>query len=401
MLVRRSTKALATKGLATKVLALAALCAATASNVSAQDRVAAHQFSAAKMAAAIEATMKPEVVAFSYTIAKDGQVALQKGVGPARIALDGYRQHGPMQRHNIASVTKTFTALAILQLIEANRAKGKAITVNTKIGPYLPDGWSAGANVADLSFAELMRHSTGFSSGNLNGFSLLGYEGIRKMVAAGTTPKQGGAERDRAYDNANYALLRELMPKLWAGTGEIVLQKVDGSGIYKMQGDYTSALYNKYVNDKIFEPIGIKDVYCSDNGAAATLYYPLQPTVKGVIAPDQSKFCGSGGMYLATNEMARFSVYLFNTDKLLPAAVRKEMMDKRLGLDGANTSRGLGYSRNGIVGVGSNSQGKGGTKACMIHLPGGVDASLVQNSPDNAKISPCSVLVAAYEAGWK
>jgi CubicO group peptidase (beta-lactamase class C family) len=391
MLVRRSTK----------VLALAALCAATA-NVSAQDRVAAHQFSAAKMAAAIEATMKPEVVAFSYTIAKDGKVALEKGIGPARITLDGYRQHGPMQRNNIASVTKTFTALAILQLIEANKAKGKAISINTKIGPYLPDGWTAGANVANLSFAELMRHTTGFSSGNLNGFSLLGYEGIRKMVAAGTTPpKGGGAERDRAYDNANYALLRELMPKLWAGTGQIVLQKIDGSGIYKTQGDYTSALYNAYVNDKIFEPIGIKNVYCSDNGAAATLYYPLQPTVKGVIAPDQSKFCGSGGMYLATNEMARFFVYLFNTEKLLPAAVRKEMMDKRLGLDGTNTSRGLGYSRNGIVGVGSNSQGKGGTKACMIHLPGGVDASLVQNSPDNAKISPCSVLVAAYEAGWK
>jgi CubicO group peptidase (beta-lactamase class C family) len=328
MLVRRSTK----------VLAFAALCAATSGTACAQGQaIAAAQFNPAKMAAAIEATMKPNVVAFSYTIAKDGKVAVEKGIGPARITLDGYREHGPLQRNNIASVTKTFTALAILQLIEANRAKGNLITVDTKIGAYLPDGWTPGANVAGLSFAELMRHSSGFSSGNINSFSLLGYEGIKKMVAAGTTPpKGGGVERDRAYDNANYALLRELMPKLWAATGQIKLQKIDGSGIYKTQGEYTSALYNSYVNEKIFAPIGVKNVYCSDNGGSATLYYPLQPNVTGVVAPDQSKYCGSGGMYLATNDMARFFVYLFSTQKLLPEAARDTMTSKRLGLDAIN-----------------------------------------------------------------
>jgi CubicO group peptidase (beta-lactamase class C family) len=391
MFIRRSAK----------ILFLAALCAGT-SPIVAQEGVTSVKFSPAKMAAAIEATMKPEVVAFSYTIAEGGNVALEKGFGPARIAFDGYRAHGPLQRNNIASVTKTFTAVAILQLIEANKAKG--VTVDTRIGAYLPDGWKAGPNVANLSFAELMRHTSGFSSGNLNGVSLLGYDGIKAMVAAGTTPLPAGkTERKGAYDNANYALLRELLPKLWAATGTLKYEKIDGSQIWPTQGDYHAFLYAKYVNMHIFAPLDIEQVKCFDNGPAATLYYPLNPDPKvhGIPGVDQSKFCGSGGMYLSTREMAKFFVYLFQTDKLLPAAVRQTMMDRRLGLDAKNTARGLSFSRNGIVGLGSNSQGKSGTKACMIHLPGGVDAALVQNSGDNASLSPCNVLIAAYEAGWK
>lgn len=388
MRVRRSTK----------ILFLAALCAGTSAAV-AGDRAPAAPFNPAKMAASIEATMKPQVVAFSYTIAKDGKVVAEKGIGPARIAIDGYRSHGPLMRNNIASVTKTFTAVAIMQLIEANH-----ISPDTHIGAYLPDGWKAGPNVADLSFAELMRHTSGLSSGNINEFARLGYDGVKAIVAAGTTPLPAGkTERKGAYDNVNYALLRELLPKLWAATGTLKYEKIDGSQIWQTQGDYHSFLYQKYLNTHIFAPLGIADVRCSDSGAAATLYYPLNPDPKvhGVPAYDQSRFCGSGGLYLATNEMTKFFVYLFNTEKLLPATARKTMMDRGFALDPKSTSRGLSLSRTGIVGVGANSQGKAGTKACMIHLPDGVDAALVQNSPDNASIYPCTVLRAAFEAGWK
>lgn len=384
----------------TKTLVLAMLCAGISSAAVAGDKLGVPAFDAAKMAGSIEATMKPNVVAFSYTIAKDGNVALQKGVGPARIALDGYRAHGPLQRNNIASVTKTVTALAIMQLIEGN--KGKGVTVDTRIGAYLPDGWKAGPNVANLTFAEVMRHTTGFSSGNINGPSFLDYEGVKAMVAGGTTPSPG-VDRPGSYDNVNYALLRELMPKLWAATGTLKYEKIDGSQIWPTQADYHSFLYAKYVNERIFNSLGILNVRCFDNGPSATLYYPLNPNpkIKGVVAPSQTTYCGSGGLYLATNEMSKFFVYLFQTEKLLPAAARKVMVDRRLGLDARSTSRGLALSRNGSVGTGSNSQGKAGTKACMIHLPDGVDAALVQNSPDNVSIRPCDVLTAAFEAGWK
>ena len=394
MLVHRSAK----------ILMLATLLAGTSSTAVANDKQGPPEFNPAKMAASIEATMKPAVVAFSYTIAKNGKVALEKGFGPARIAFDGYRAHGPLQRNNIASVTKTFTALAVVRLIEANKKKGVNISIDSAIGEYLPDGWKPGLNVAKLSFADLMRHRSGLSSGNINGVSRLGFEAVKATVEAGTTPPPGGgAERTGAYDNVNYALLRELMPKLWAATGTLKYEKIDGSQVWKTQGDYHSFLYAQYLNMHILAPLDITSVQCFDSGNAATLYYPLAPNAKinGVTGTDQSKFCGSGGLYLATNEMTKFLVYLFNTEKLLPAVARQTMMDRRLGLDAQSTSRGLSFSRIGIVGIGSNSQGKGGTKACMIHLPAGVDAALVQNSGDNSNINPCNVLTAAFEAGWK
>jgi CubicO group peptidase (beta-lactamase class C family) len=382
----------------TRALALAALCAGTAA-IAGDQQLAANGFSPAKMAAALEATMKPEVVAFSYTIAKDGKVVRENGEGPARIAIDGYLPHGPMQRNNIASVTKTFTAVAILQLIEANKSKG--VTVNTPIGAYLPDGWKAGPNVANLSFATVLRHRTGFDTDNNNVLSALGYDAIKAMVAAGTTPLP--ASSPDGYDNANFALLRELLPKLWAATGTLKLEKIDGKGFWNTQGDYNAFVYLKYVNMKIFAPLGIVDVHCFDSGNAATLYYlpKPDPKVNGVPGVDQSRFCGSGGMFLSTNEMTKFLVYLFNTEQLLPKDVREEMVARRLGIDPKSTSRGTSWSHGGIVAQGYNKQGKAGTKACMMHFPDGVDASLVQNSSDDAHISPCNVLVSAFEAGWK
>lgn len=386
-------------------LLLATLCIGPAGvGAVAAPLVATPQFSAAKMAASIEATMKPQVVGFSYTISQKGKVAVEKGVGAARIAIDGYRAHGPLQRNNIASVTKTVTALAIMQLIEDNKKNG--VTVDTPIKAYLPDGWKAGPNVANLTFAELMRHRTGLSSGgtNNNGFKELGFEAVKAAVAGGTTPLPAGAtERPGVYDNINYALLRELLPKLWNATGSLKYEKIDGSQIWPTQGDYHSFLYVKYVNQRIFNPIDIRTVDCHDNKATSTLYYPRlpNPLINGVPGVDQSKFCGSGGMYLATQEMAKLLVYLFNTELLLPATARKVMTDRRLGLDGMSTSRGTAFSRNGVVAQGSNSQGKGPTKACMIHLPDDIDAALVQNSNDGAALKPCDVLVAAFEAGWK
>ncbi len=384
-----------------KVLACGIAAASLgAASMAHADVVPAPPFKPAVMASMIESTMAPQVVGFGYSIAQNGKPVKEDGDGNARISIDGLRSHGPFQRNNIASVSKTFTALAIMQLIEAN--KGKGVTADTKIGAYLPEGWTAGANVADLSFSEIMQHRTGFSSGNINSMSRLGYEAVKTAVAAGTTARpRGGGRRPFAYDNVNYALLRELMPKLWAQTGEVVLTPPKYLEAYPTYGEYTSAMYLKYLQLKIFDPIGIKSVGCADSSDKATLYYPLNPSVSGVIGTDQSLFCGSGGLYLSTNDMIKFLAYFFNTEQLLPAAARKIMVDRRFALDGSNSSRGLTLSRIGIVGIGSNSEGTGGTKACMMHFHDGIDAALVQNSGDNAAINPCAVLIAAYDAAWK
>ena len=60
-------------------------------------------------------------------------------------------------RSFIASVTKTVTAVATLQLLEAND-----LTVTAKIAPWLPSDWVKGPGIAQLTFRDLMQHKTGF-----------------------------------------------------------------------------------------------------------------------------------------------------------------------------------------------------------------------------------------------
>lgn len=383
-----------------KALLCGAVFAFSATTTGAQGYSDRPTFKVDAMAETIEAAMLPNVSGFAYSIYKNGMVRKEGGAGFARSAPDGFRMHGPMQRNNLASASKTFTAIAVMQLIEANKTKG--VSVNTKIGAYLPAGWKAGANVADLTFSEVLAHKTGLAVGKFNSQSLLDYSGVRKVVEAGTSARpSGGGERAEDYDNVNYALLRELMPKLWAQTGQMPysLPVISaGLGADKVG----SMVLRTWVSGKVLQPVGISEpLECKGSAASKTntLYYPLGagPNTPGVLGTDQSTFCGSGGMHLSTNDMAKVLSALFHTEKLLPASARKVMVDRELSFDPVTTSRGVALQRDGSVGVG----GGAGTKACMVHFPDGTDAALVQNSPDKPDRSPCTVLKNAFEAAWK
>lgn len=380
-------------------LALAVACLCTAGSVAPAGAELAPKpgtvFNADKMAAVIKTTMDPIVTGYAYTIARNGQVVKEKGGGWARAPGDGSIAFDPNQRNNIASVSKTFTAVAIMQLIERNKSKG--VTVNSQISPYLPVGWTMGPYVNDLTFADLLTHRSGFDVENFNGNSYLGYEAVRGVIAGGTTQRPAEGKRPRAYKNLNYALLRVLMAGLWAKTGDIKLAKEGDLGIYKTMGDYNSALYISYMQSHVFDPISISNVKCYDEGTKATLYYKPGGGTPGVVAVDQSKYCGSGGLYLSSHELAKFFVYFFNTETLVSKDVRQQMIDNRFGLDGGNTDKGLSLSRNGDVGMG----GGAGTRACMMHFPDNVDAAIVENSATVAPQDMCSLLTSAYNAGWK
>ncbi|PSJ43309.1 serine hydrolase domain-containing protein [Allosphingosinicella deserti] len=353
------------------------------------------------MADTIEAAMLPNVSGFAYSIYKNGMVRKEGGAGFARSAPDGFRMHGPMQRNNLASTSKAFTAIAVLQLIEANKSKG--VAVDTKIGAYLPKFYKAGPNIAGLKFSELLRHRSGLAVGDMNSQSLLNFSGVAKVVEAGVGPRPvGGGERARDYDNVNYALLRELLPALWAESGQAppAIPSGEVNGIINPI-DVGSVLLRALVTDRILKPVGISEpLQCKASASkTGTRYYPLAagPNTVGVLGTDQSSFCGSGGMHLSTNDMAKVLSALFHSEKLLPAPARKTMIDRELSFDPFTTSRGVALMRAGSVGVG----GGAGTKACMMHFPDGTDAALVQNSPDKPDRSPCTVLINAFEAAWK
>ncbi len=101
-----------------------------------------------KISSALKASGAPSV---SVAVVKDGQIAYAKAFGKANIGED--RPATVATRYAIGSVSKQFTAAAILLLAE----QGK-LSLNDKVAKYLPDLTRA----REVTIRELLSHTSGY-----------------------------------------------------------------------------------------------------------------------------------------------------------------------------------------------------------------------------------------------
>ncbi len=141
-------------------------------------------------------------------VVKDGHVLLRKGYGLADLELSV--PMGPDQVLPLCSITKQFTAVAILQLVQAGKLK-----LSDALSQYLPDYSTQGATI---TIEELLTHSAGVPSieeqpearkhwgENLTPEQLLDYTRNRPLAfAPGTNWK---------YSNTGYYLLGRVIEKI-------------------------------------------------------------------------------------------------------------------------------------------------------------------------------------------
>ena len=169
-----------------------------------------------KIAANLKNTLNGNVVGYAYAITKHGKVRRTGSGGKARIAGDGNRAYTPATRQNVASVSKTITAVAVMQLLERNK-----LSIEHKIAPYLPKDWKRGygfTNATSLTFRQLLSHTSGLDQ-RFKGLSDAqrkkwsnGWDGLKYIVKIGVKKKDVGKY---AYKNANFALFRVIVPHLW------------------------------------------------------------------------------------------------------------------------------------------------------------------------------------------
>ena len=81
---------------------------------------------------------------------------------------------------DIASVSKTMTATAILQLLAKD-----GLPITTKISSYIYPDWTQGQNISQLTFQELLTHSSGFGQlpGNACGNDIT-YSALQTLLIA-------------------------------------------------------------------------------------------------------------------------------------------------------------------------------------------------------------------------
>lgn len=329
-------------------------------------------------------------IGWSYAIVKDGLYARGNAYGKARNNADGSRSFTLNRKINIASVSKFLTAVAVMQLLDA-----RGLTPESKINNWLPPSWNKGPGVSEITFGDLLGHTSGLSSYNTQFSKTLGYTGLQLMIDSGKI-----RSTNYNYLNANFAIFRVLIPSLWKG--------LDGAPtIGLLDSATTENVYLQYMREKVFEPIGLNNIDCeAEWRSIATLYYATTDLEvgNGSFYGSWSSIAGGGGYYMTTMELAAVLAYFRHSEILLKKEQRQIMEANRYGMDRVDEAReihGNYYGKNGSI---SDGAGRG-TYEQIVMFPNGIEVVVMFNTQGmvfaGGEQNIRRAIYDAYNKSWK
>ena len=231
-------------------------------------------------------------------VARGGHILFRQSYGMANYELRV--SNSSATRYHIASVSKPFTAAAILQLQEQGRLR-----LSDHVSRYVPDF----PNGDRITLDNLLTHTSGIP--DING--LQDYDAFARSphTVEQLVAKFAGLQlefepsTDQRYSNSNYNLLA------------FVLEKITGES------------YEDYLRGHIFEPAGMLDSGTDGDASrlipsAASGYTPAG--ISGYEkAPylDWSNKTGNGSLYSTVDDLYRFD-RLLNADTLLKSTTRQK-----------------------------------------------------------------------------
>ena len=220
------------------------------------------------------------VPGLAYAVVVDGEITSVGARGVLRIGGDA--EVTPDTPFVIGSISKSFTALAVMQLVEAGK-----IDLDNEVSHYL-DGFSdrpAGV----ITIRQLLSHTSGFSTlqGNASRPDATGQKDelarAVDQLAEVTPAYEPGQEWD--YSNANYYILGRL------------IEVVSGQE------------YQAYVATNILEPVGMDHSFVADgeiHESMATGHRPCFGTKRPIPDNTTDRATGPvGGIIASANDLAR------------------------------------------------------------------------------------------------
>ncbi len=344
---------------------------------------------------AIESEMAGTVVGFGYAITYKGQVVRSGSGGLRKIARPGVPGDSTLPFQNttqngIDSASKMITAVALVRALDEH-----GLDVDDTIGAYLPDCWNVPAEVAVLSFRQLLDHSAGLYYAGKTVCADDPYRCLREAVEKGRTRPPG-------YHNIHYALIRLLLPFV---VEKSAMKAAFADHDCAADGADLNAIFSSVFRTDLLDLFAKADVvgdltYTSPNRALS--YNFADTTIPGDLQDSDSVLRGGpGGVVTSAPELARF-LAAFDGGKLVRPALVKMMKNDRLGFDDITNksfrgSSGLGpyYKKNG-----GHTDGLGrGAGTWIMMLPSRIQVALTYNSGSNPADAPPrdSMLKAAFE----
>jgi D-alanyl-D-alanine carboxypeptidase len=268
---------------------------------------------------AAEALATTGVPSASVAIVKDGQIVYLKAYGDAR--LEPRAPATPEMRYSIGSISKQFTATAILLLQE----QGK-LSLDDKVAKFVPDLTRAN----EVTIRQLLSHTSGYQDywpqDYVMPMMLLPVTAQKILDGWARKPLDFDPGTRWQYSNTNYVI---------AG---VIVEKVSGKPLLQ------------FLQEKVFTPLGMKSVADTDQAKLGDtdptgyLRYALGPLRP---APKEGKgwLFAAGELAMPAQDLARWNISIMDQKLLKPASYlefEKEVVLK----NGVGTHYGLGLDVN-------------------------------------------------------
>ena len=338
---------------------------------------------------------------YAIVISQNGNWVDTFATGSAHYTA-GNKGFAPMyvnQELNIASVSKTITAVAVLQLLTKNE-----LEPGDKIGQWLPAYWNAKPVIKDLTFKELLTHSSGLLDGSHS------WDSIRATVKRGL---DDASKPTRAYANINFTLFRAIIPFLIDKNAAKNKEASYGGNIAAFEL-WMSQTYTSYVQQRVFAPIGMNNITCKPSVNTAQMFseFAKNAPAAGIASAtpgDWSNAVAGGGFYMSTMEMARFMAFLAHTNNMLTKDEKTMMDNLQLGWDTNDsqmTDMGQSYGKGGALysdanNTGDNDAGDPGLQTLVVQYPKGIELSWSINSIPGNWRNLSTIARNAYNQSWE
>ena len=335
---------------------------------------------------------------YSFIVTMDGKIADSFSFGNAYTNVAAGRiAWNTKQEINVASVTKTLTAVAVLQLLKKHDLKDGSL-ISRWIRGYV----KAHDQIKNLEFYQLLTHSSGITA------SATDYASLRQVMRSKLADPE---KTPRQYSNVNFAMFRIIIPYL-IDSNVVKIKEAqflprDTTGFEK----WLSATYINYMQQNVFTPAGLGTVNCTPSANTAMAY--SEPRGIGQYSEsngDWTETCAGGGFYMSVLEMSKWIVYLTYTNTLLDNDQRKMMDKQMMGWDPGEslmTIAGQAYGKDGALLWDSNKNGvspdpgDAGLQTLLIKFPNKVELALAINSIPGAYRNLGTIITSAYDMAWE
>jgi CubicO group peptidase (beta-lactamase class C family) len=256
----------------------------------------------------------------SLLVVRNGEPLVRKSYGLADVASNV--EAAPETNYRLASVTKQFTAAAVLLLVEDRK-----LGLDDPIRKYFP---SLPARLDHVTVQHLLTHTSG----------IIDYEDV---IPAGTTTQVHDADVLRLleaqdsvyfqpgtkyqYSNSGYALLA------------LLVQKVSGES------------FATFLHDRIFAPLRMNNTVAFENGISIVSHRAYGHTIRNGrwVQKDQSvtsAVLGDGGIYSSIDDLVKWDAALYDS-RLLSDESRRLAFSPHTDTDKPDVKYGFGWRISG------------------------------------------------------